>query len=342
MIRFLKQRWFLLLLAMVLVVGIGSGTRLRPLADLKWLRDADVAAVLFLMALPLDAATIWRTIRRPLAAVLAVLVSFVVLPLVAWGVSLVVGGGQGPGLLIAAATPCTVASAAVWTRRAGGNDAIATLVTVITNALCFIVTPLWLLVFFGGEARSDELEFGQAVLQLGRLVVIPMIAAQLARLYRPLAAWAFRHKVALSVLAQCGILYMVLIGAVQTGLQFAGHAGAPALVPGPFDFAVMLAAVALVHTSMCWFGFQLAGWCGLPRDEQIAVGFSGSQKTLMIGLKVALDNHMSILPMVTFHVSQLLIDTLIADRLARGSPPARTVLPPPPSSGTPSAGSSCS
>ena len=47
----------------------------------------------------------------------------------------------------------------------------------------------------------------------------------------------------------------------------------------------------------------------------IAVGISGSQKTLMVGLQVCLDLGITILPMVAFHVAQLLVDTLIADRM---------------------------
>lgn len=331
MLRFLKQRWFLILLAIVLLVGIASGKRLQPLAELKWLRDADVAAVLFLMALPLEASAIWKTIRRPLAALLAVFVTFGILPLVAWGLSFLLTGGQGPGLLIAASTPCTVASAAVWTRRAGGNDAVATMVTVVTNAICFIVTPLWLIVFLGHGAQSEELELKRAVLQLGRLIVLPMIAGQLLRLYTPLAMAAYRHRLALSIAAQCCILYMVLIGAIQTGVQLGGGAGPSAVVPGPFDFLLMLAVVVFLHTSMFWFGLRLARFCGLAREDQIAVGFSGSQKTLMIGLKVALDYQISILPMVTYHVAQLLVDTVIADRLAR-APKQPLVIDSPPKS----------
>ena len=33
-----------------------------------------------------------------------------------------------------------VASAAVWTRRAGGNDAVALIVTISTNLACFLLT----------------------------------------------------------------------------------------------------------------------------------------------------------------------------------------------------------
>lgn len=357
MIRFFQQRWFLILLAVTLAVGFGGSSRLGPIADWKWLRDADVAAVLFLMALPLEASAIYRLIRRPLAPLLAVFVTFGLLPLIAWCVSFLLTGGQGPGLLIAAATPCTVASAAVWTRRAGGNDAVATMVTVVTNGLCFVVTPLWLWVFLGQGVQSDELEFKSAVWQLGRLVVAPMIVGQLLRLIPWVARVSTRHRTVLGILAQCGILYMVLVGSVQSGRQLdrtvspnvvlpnvvlptesppadAPRRSAGALIPtltpkptmvvaaagqspGLIDFLIMLAGVSFVHTSSLWLGVQLSRWCGLSREDRIAVGFSGSQKTLMIGLKVALDYHISILPMVTFHVAQLLIDTLVADRMAR-------------------------
>jgi sodium/bile acid cotransporter 7 len=349
MIRFFQQRWFLILLAVTLMIGFGGGARLGPIVDWKWLRDADVAAVLFLMALPLEASAIYRVIRRPLAPLLAVLVTFGLLPIIAWGVSFLLTGGQGPGLLIAAATPCTVASAAVWTRRAGGNDAVATMVTVVTNGLCFLVTPLWLWVFLGQGVQSEELEFKTAVWQLGRLVVVPMIVGQLARLIPWVARVSTRHRVLLGILAQCGILYMVLVGSVQTSRQFDRSANmlrpvavadpatsanaalsssrlnaastitSPNASPGVVDFLLMLGGVSLVHTSALWLGLRLARWCGLAREDQIAVGFSGSQKTLMIGLKVAMDYQISILPMVTFHVAQLLIDTVIADRMAEST-----------------------
>ena len=65
------------------------------------------------------------------------------------GVAPLLRGDLAVGLLVAAAAPCTLASAAVWTRRAGGNDAVALMVTIGTNLTCFVVTPLWLLVTTG-------------------------------------------------------------------------------------------------------------------------------------------------------------------------------------------------
>ena len=58
-------------------------------------------------------------------------------------------------MIVAATAPCTLASAAVWTRRAGGNDAVAILVTFITNATCFLVTPFWLILMTRDRGDRD-------------------------------------------------------------------------------------------------------------------------------------------------------------------------------------------
>lgn len=325
--QFLASRWFLILLALVLVVGIGAWKQLNWMADSKLLRDVVVASVLFLMALPLEPRVILRTIRRPLAPALAILVSFGLMPPTAWLVARFLGAELGPGLLVAATTPCTMASAAVWTRKAGGNDAAATLVTLITNASCFLVTPAWLALLLGRQIDQGAVGFLESVLQLGKLVVLPMAAAQLFRRWRAVGEFATRRKGPLSVLAQCGILTMLLVGAVQTGrqLHLDGDDG-----PSWFAYLLMIAAVNAVHLSMLGTGWWLAGRFGVGRADQIAVAFAGSQKTLMVGLKVSLDLQVSILPMVAFHVAQLLVDTLIAERMAKTSalaaldPPSRT------------------
>jgi sodium/bile acid cotransporter 7 len=58
-----------------------------------------------------------------------------------------------------------------------------------------------------------------------------------------------------------------------------------------------------------------AAYLGFSREDRIAVGIAGSQKTLMVGLQMGLEIKLSILPIVVYHVGQLLLDTIIADRL---------------------------
>ena len=50
----------------------------------------------------------------------------------------------------------------------------------------------------------------------------------------------------------------------------------------------------------------------MARPEQIAVAIAGSQKTLAVGLQVCMELGFNIVPVVAFHITQLLVDTLIA------------------------------
>ena len=313
--HFLVQRWFLITLVALFALGSGFAVSLQPLSEMKLLRNGIVAVVLFLMAMPLEASAMWRSMRRPWAPLLAVIVNLGLLPLFAWGVSVGLEADLGAGLLVAAVTPCTLASASVWTRRAGGNDAVSILVTVITNLACFLITPLWLHFLMANRLAdadlSESLTLPAMVTKLGSLVVLPMTLAQLLRLHRPFGRWATMQKPVTSVLAQCGILLMVFLGAIQVGLRL--HNGSQASL-NLIHIGMMLAAVCLVHVSMLYTGVVIGKLLRFTREDQIAVAFAGSQKTLTVGLLVAMALQVSILPMVWYHVSQLFIDTLIADR----------------------------
>jgi sodium/bile acid cotransporter 7 len=313
--QFVAQRWFLILLAVVLAAGIFQWRTLKPVAEARWLRDGVVASVLFLMALPLNTAVMMKSLRRPGPPLLGFAINLGLAPLAAWVVSWFLRADTAGGLLVAATTPCTLASAAVWTRRGGGNDAAAILVTILTNGTCFLLTPLWLTMLLGAQTRSIHIPIGDMASKLAFLVVLPMVVAQILRISRPIAHWATHQGKRLSIAAQCGVLTMVLIGAINTGQKLSEQPAAEAFAL--WDWLVMIAAVLGLHLAMLWFGFFLAGAMGWRWEDQIAVGIAGSQKTLMIGLQVALDCGLLILPMVVYHVGQLLVDTIIVDRWRR-------------------------
>ncbi len=339
MILFLKRRWFLVSLAAVLAIGMGGAPWLEALAELPGLRHLIVALVLFVMALPLEASLMLATIRRPTAALLATGINFGLLPLTMWGTVIclqqgnllhgALGENLAIGLLVAAATPCTLASASVWTRKAGGNDAISIMVTVITNVSCFIISPCWLLMTAN---RNVNLELGPMVIKLGLLVVLPMTVAQLLRIHQPFARWATGKKPQLSILSQCGILAMVFLGSIMTGNNLRQT---PIGLAGLGSFTCMIITVLAIHTAMFLIGFKTSTWGGLSRPDAIAVGFSGSQKTLIVGLTMAVEAGGSILPMISYHVGQLLVDTLIADRLKRNSEEPEEAEAPPESADVP-------
>lgn len=312
--EFLAKRWFLLSLVVVFALGLIVHEECATWADHEPFRNAVVFTVLFLMAVSLSLKALSSGIRRPRGTLLAVAMNYGVLPLILWAVTCLIGNpefkGLRDGLLVIAVTPCTLVSAAVWTRRAGGNDSIAIMVTLITNLLCFVIAPLWLLLFFGTNVELKT-PFSEMVLKLGLLVVLPMVLAQLTRTHRRWANWATENKSKLGIAAQCGILAMVFLGAIKVGPEMVGeNAGHGITLIG-----IALAVVLFVHIVVFWLGIASGGWLKLSREDAVAVGFAGSQKTLMIGLLICLDLDFLVIPIVLYHASQLIVDTLFADYL---------------------------
>jgi sodium/bile acid cotransporter 7 len=310
MLAFLRQRWFLLALLAVLVAGIAAPPAMQPIV--RWLPgDVIVAVVTFIMALPLETSALWRAVRRPGPAWLASALNSGVAPPLGWLASRMLPAELATGVVLAACVPCTLATAAVWTRRAGGNDAVAFLVTMITNLACFVVVPTWLLLLIGVRADVD---FRGIVVGLMLLVALPILVAQTLRQWRAMGQLAERHVVTLSTVAQVGVLLMVAIGAVRSGERLAELDHDSVVSAG--NVVLMIGAVAAVHVGLLVLGFGFSGLLRISRADAIAVAFSGSQKTLMVGAYLALAvGPLAILPMVAYHASQLVIDTLIADWL---------------------------
>ena len=309
----LKRRWFLVVLLLVLIIGATAAPQLAGFAE-SIPRHGIIAAVLFAMALPLRIDTIVGALRRPGPALLGVMVNALVLPLLAAVVSMLLPQDLAVGTVIAASVPCTLASAAVWTRLAGGNEVVSLMVTVITSLACFAITPAWLSLLAG--QGSDAIDFGQMSQKLLVLVVVPMVSAQLLRLVPVAAQAADRHAASLRIFSQLGVLSIVLVGAVYCGQQVRLLESQVAKMA--LQIVFMLGLLATMHVAAWAIGFFAAGKLGIERPEQIAVAFAGSQKTLMVGLAVALEySGLAILPMLAYHVEQLLIDTLLADWIRR-------------------------
>ena len=299
----------------VLAAGMLLPELLLPFTELIP-RNIVVAGVLFLMSLSLDSHAMWRALSQPGPALLAILVNTALAPVLAWVASQMLEGELAIGLIVAATVPCTLASAAVWTRMAGGNDAVALLVTMVTNLACFLVVPAWLKFLLGETVEFDSLAM---MLRLLKVAVLPILAAQLMRRLPIVTTWAGRKKNLISIIAQLGLLSIVLVGAVLSGIGMANVSDGSILTPA--SVTVMLMAVTGLHVGLFAIGLALSYLAGFEKADQSAVAMAGSQKTLMIGMDVALGfGGLPILPMVAYHAVQLVLDTLLARWLRdRGS-----------------------
>ncbi len=333
MLAFVRNRWFLISLLVLISSGLaigkfGSNQQVESLTAIfePPTTTLVVATVLFLMAFSLDNRQLQKSLRSPGPVVWATLLNYALIPLLGW---LLMNVQQMPdfeiGLMIAASVPCTMAAASVWTRKAGGNDAVSLLVTVLTNGVCFFVTPMWLGL---ATSHSVALDTGDMVARLMWAVLVPTLLGQLARLIPSLAEIATRHKTPLGVVAQCCILALVFSAACKAGMQLNGVGSQAATFGGVL---LVWGSCIAVHVTAMSVGVWGANRFGFERVDAIAVAFAGSQKTLPIGLLLATDATMygnpdllgpgmavpfAVFPMLMFHASQLFIDTAVADRMA--------------------------
>jgi sodium/bile acid cotransporter 7 len=315
MLAFLQQRWFLILLIVVLVAGMARPGEMAPLARL-FPPNALVAIVTFIMALPLETSRLWRAVRKPGPAWLGSFINSGLAPPLGWLSSLFLPQELAIGMILAASAPCTLATAAVWTRRAGGNDAVAFLVTMITNLSCFAVVPFWFWLLIG---MRTEVNYAEVVVGLIVFVVLPIIIAQILRQFSQIGTWASGRKHTLSLVAQIGVLVMVFVGSVKCGERL--QAITDHSVLSITYVTTMILGVIAVHLALLLIGMTSARWFGFERGDIIAVAFAGSQNSLMVGAYLAQTiGPLAILPMVAYHAAQLVIDTLIADRWRRTGP----------------------
>lgn len=323
MMSSLKRHWFLT----GLVTLIPAALLLAQSEPPSWfIRSVDsvptsicTAAILFLMSVTLNSGRLLESLRHPLPVVVACGVNQLVIPLLCLPLlALQRSPDIRVGLLIAASVPCTMAAASVWTRRAGGNDAVSLLVTLLTNGLCFLITPMWMTIgtrWFATADASSGLQFTDMVIRLVVAALLPALAGQLLRLHKTTQQFVDDRKTWFSNAAQTIILTLVFISAFRGGLKFENDGMADNLRHAEF---------ALVW--ICTIGLHLAGmvivWLitrvlKVEESDRRACVFAGSQKTLPIGILVSQATGMpfSLLPMLMYHASQLFIDTWVADRL---------------------------
>ncbi|MDA0588846.1 MAG: bile acid:sodium symporter [Planctomycetota bacterium] len=333
MIEYFIKRWFLISLLILIVSGITLGyvaeaekiEAFRELVPARWV----TAFVLLLMSFSLDSRQLKAAFKSPAPVMWACSTNYLLIPLLGWAA---MSFQQTPdftiGLMIACSTPCTLAACSVWTRKAGGNDAVSLLTTLTTNTSCFIIAPFWLTMAAG---RSVELDVYDLAGKLVFVVLIPTLAGQFIRQPARCEEFARKNKTAIGVVAQSSILFLVFLSACAGGVKLQEQGGLSTQVLGIAVVWLSCVAIHLIALAAAWYG---GGAFGFERKDRIGATFAGSQKTLPIGVYLATDPStfggaeaflgqavpFAVFPMLMFHASQLFLDTIVADKLKQPDP----------------------
>ena len=253
--------------------------------------------------------THWRLQLTVLAA------TFVLFPVLGLATRLLpadlVPGAFSAGLMYLCCLPSTVQSSIAFTSVARGNVAAAVCAASASNLLGIVVTPILVALTLGVSGHGDALgEVGAVAVQL----FLPFAAGQIARPW--LRDWIGRHSRLVGYVDRGSILLVVYVAfsaAVSSGLWTrvsAAQIGVLAVICAVL-LAVVLAATALASRAL-----------GFSREDEIAVVFCGSKKSLASGAPMAsilfpaATAGALVLPLMIFHQLQLIACAFIAQRWA--------------------------
>ncbi len=304
-LKFLKKYWFLVSLAVVVVVGFS-----RPEIGLAYREmgavPVSVAVLMFLSGLLLDTSSLVREALNIRLVVAIFACVFVIFPVLAcsvvwaffrWDQDVLIA------LTILAAQPSTLASGIVMTRIAEGNDALAVVAAVTTNLSSVLLTPLVFFVILGAGGQV-EISTPDMIVRLLRTVLLPVALGQVVRRLVG-GPWLDSLRVPMGVFSQCVILGMILTGISGAAGELYGALG--------------LVGIALyLHTVMIVLSYFLGRVVHATRGEAIALILCGSQKTLPAGIYIWSTYFPCVaigsVPVVAYHVVQMIIDSILAVR----------------------------
>jgi len=290
----------------------------RSAVAFDWIATIGIALLFFLHGARLSREAIVAGMTNWRLHVLVLLSTFVLFPLIGLALKPVAGLVLTPtlylGVLFLCCLPSTVQSSIAFTSIAHGNVPAAVCSASASNLLGVFLTPLLvaLLLSTHGDSDSSLRAIGDIMLQLLAPFVLghllrPWIGATVAR-WRGVLAYTDRGTVLL-------IVYVAFSASVVEGLW--QHVPPEALFS---TFIVVAALLAVVLTLTTRASRRL----GFSREDEIAIVFCGSKKSLASGVPMAkilfAGNPalgMIVLPVMLFHQIQLMTCAVLAQRYAQ-------------------------
>ena len=283
-----------------------------------WITNAAIALLFFLHGAKLSREAILAGIGHWRLHLLVAASTFVLFPVLGLAIRALGAGWIDPsltaGVLFLCLLPSTVQSSIAFTSIAKGNVPAAVCSATLSNLGGIFITPVLVGLLMGVRGGGVSLHSIEAIaLQL----LLPFI---LGHLSRPLTAGLLaRHKTLVGRVDRGSILlvvYTAFSAAVVEGLWRKLSAGDIALV---LALDGVLLGLALVITTLA------ARALGFSREDEVAIVFCGSKKSLASGVPMAgvlFPPAMVgplIVPLMLFHQMQLMVCAVLARRYAASS-----------------------
>ena len=318
-VAFVQRYWFLAALILLIPVGLAWPEPGQYIKEKGQVIPVFVGIMLGIAGFTMDTSRLIKQATH-FRAVLPVLAStYLLAPVAAYGLAraFAPGGNEHflPAMMIMAAQAGSLASAIALTHMAGGNRELALICTVLSNGLTVVLTPYILEISIGREVAFD---LGRMVLRMVLIVLLPIVAGQLLRRH----LWDRTEKIRFII--RLAPQFIILLF-VYTGFA----AGAGKLTQDASLVLRFLAACVLLHLILLTANTLAAMALKLSWPDRTAMIYTGSQKTLPNGIYIWNTffpaNPYGAIPLVLYHLFQLIVDTLLAPVLERRNPPSEGV-----------------
>ncbi|MGP4112811.1 bile acid:sodium symporter family protein [Streptomyces sp. 4N509B] len=217
------------------------------------------------------------------------------------------------GLLFLCLVPSTVQASIAFTSIARGNVAAAIAAGSFSSLLGVVLTPLLAAALIGGSGGFST----DTLLTIGGQLLVPFVLGQLLR--RWIGGFVTRHRKVLSFVDR-GAILVVVYSAFSQGMN-AGIWDETSW-PRLLALAGVLAALLTVMLLLTAYGSRRLGFA---RADRVAIVFAGSKKSLASGLPMASvifadDAALTVLPLMIYHQTQLIVCAAVARRWASTAP----------------------
>jgi solute carrier family 10 (sodium/bile acid cotransporter), member 7 len=312
--RSLKKNWFLIAIFLVIVLAFIVpdrtlfGSKDSILKFLKSISRYLIAFTFIVSGIRLNTSSIITELRNVKGILFGIVSIFLIGPIIAIILSKVSGltGDLALGMVLVAAMPTTVISGIIITTIGGGNVALALCITVVSNMICPLSVPL-VLKLLASHIDHVNIDILDMMLKLFKVIVVPFLIGQFLRPLLKVTAEKIKGELTvMNRLIVLSFIFTPLCGSTEKIADL-----------GP-KVIFLVALVLLLHLIMLCFTYYAAALMKFDLASRKALTISGSQKTLAVAYQVWNQafgaSYLIMVPSILHHVSQLIVDSILASR----------------------------
>lgn len=304
---FLRKNWFFIGIAVVIIMSF-------TLPELGWLvreygiLNIGIFLVFFITGLTLETYGIGSQLRNYKALIAATLSSLVFFPIIARVLAgMTLSQEFLVGVCIIAVSPVTVASGVLMTSIGRGNVALALFICVLGNLLAIFTIPPSLSLLLRFEEGID-LPILKMLFGLLTTVLLPTLLGQIVRPF--VKQTVLNLKKPFSIFQQC-IVLLIIFNAVASSTNRIIEAG--------ISIVIVTIFMILLHSLFLIMNYGISKLINLDRASTTAFTIQTSQKTLTVSYLIwagyfATQYPMAMIPGILYHLSQMIMDTIVAER----------------------------